>query len=188
MKDDRKTKAQLINELEELRRRITELESLQSESMRAEELKRTRDHLDSIIESSLDGIYVTEGRKGVISKANKDFLELVGWREEEVIGKHVAEFSPTKEGTYESITGELVQIDEKFFHDARTIIDRLFKEGKITNFESYLIGKDMKVIPVEINITLRCDEEGDVLGAQGIVRNIAERKRAEKEIESPKIF
>jgi len=63
-----------------------------------------------MIESSLDSIIFTDG-KGYVSRTNKSFLSLLGYMEEEqIIGKHMAEFSPIEEGTYESTTGESVQV------------------------------------------------------------------------------
>jgi len=145
-----------------------------------EELKQTKAYLDNVIESSLDSIVVSDSI-GHITRANKFFLELLGYQGEEVIGKHIAEFSPTEEGTYESTTGKLVEIDKEFFNDAKTKISRLIEEGKITNWESYLIRSDKRVIPVEENIDYLYNEKGAITGAVGIIRDITERKRAEEE-------
>ena len=43
MKDERKTKVQLINELVELRQRMAELEALETERKQAENELRTKD-------------------------------------------------------------------------------------------------------------------------------------------------
>ena len=79
-----------------------------TESTRAEgELSRTRDHLDNIIESSLDCIVVSDNTGNVV-RVNQAFLSRFGYTNEEVIGKHVMEFAPAEEGVYRSSTGELI--------------------------------------------------------------------------------
>ncbi len=72
------------------------------------------------------------------------FLKLVDFKEEEIIGKYTYDFTPAEEGTYESTTGKMIEINEKYFNDTKTMLEKLFEEGKIENRESYLsvrIGK-----------------------------------------------
>ena len=150
-------------------------------------LKETNEYLDNLIESSLDPIITTDN-KGNITRTNKAFLNLLSHRKEEVIGKHMAEFSPIEEGTYRSTTDELVEINEEFFDNIKTFISKLVEEGKIFNWDSYLIRNDKKLIPVEENIVYFCNEKGDRTGAVGIIRDITERRKAEKEIKETKDF
>jgi PAS domain S-box-containing protein len=151
------------------------------------ELKETKDFLDNVIESSLDPIITTD-TKGYITRVNKSFLNMLGYKKEETLGKHTTEFSPLKEGTYESTTGELVEINEEFFNSTRTWVSRLIEEGKISNVESYNIRKDNKVVPVEDNIVYLCNKEGERTGAVGIIRDITERKRVERKTREDKEF
>ena len=145
-----------------------------------EELIKTRDYLNNIIENSLDCIITTDS-KGRINKINKSFLKMLGCKKEEVMGKRALEFSPTDEGRYKSTTGEWVEINEKFFDDTTIMISRLVTEGEIYNWESYYSRKDKKVVPVEQSIVYLYNEEGDKIGAVGIIRDITERKQAEEE-------
>ena len=151
------------------------------------ELKETKDFLDNIIESSLDPIITTDN-KGYITRVNKSFMNMLGYKKEEILGKHTAEFSPLKEGTYESTTGELVEINEKFFNSTRAWLSRLIEEGKVSNVESYHIRKDNKVVPIEDNMVYFCNKEGERTGAVGIIRDITERKRVEKKTREDKEF
>ncbi|MBW1854685.1 MAG: PAS domain S-box protein, partial [Deltaproteobacteria bacterium] len=144
-----------------------------------EKLIETRDHLENIIESSLDSIVVTDN-KGYITRANKAFLQLLGYSEEGMIGKHMVELSPTNEGIHESTTGELIQINEEFFNAAKTSMSRLIEKGKIHLTMGYHIRKDNKLVPVEDSIVYLHNKERERTGAVGIIRDITERKRAEE--------
>ena len=150
-------------------------------------IKETKDHLDNIIEGSIDCIVATSS-EGYITRTNSSFMKLLGYEKEEVTGKHIAEFSPTEEGTYESITGELVKIDKEFFEIAETIMTRLFEEKKLSNLEFYLMRKDRKVIPVEENIVYLYDEKGDMTGGVAVIRDFSERRRKDREIKEARIF
>jgi PAS domain S-box-containing protein len=178
MKDESKTKEQLVRELQELRHRNATLEGREAQPQHGgEQLARTKDHLDNIIESSLDGIVVGDNT-GNIVRVNRSFLQMIGYQPEEVYGKHVMELSITEEGVYKSTTGETVTVDEEFFNDARKAThEKLLKEGKVANWETYYLRKDGKIVPVEMNLTFIYNEEEEVTGSVGIVRDITERKR-----------
>ncbi|MBW2653334.1 MAG: PAS domain S-box protein [Deltaproteobacteria bacterium] len=99
-------------ELETHRDKLGEMVKLKTEELQMsnKNLKETKDHLDNIIESSLDSIIVSDS-VGNVTRVNKYFLDIFGYREEEVLGKHTMEFTPmNKEGTYESTTGELIHV------------------------------------------------------------------------------
>ena len=188
MRDEDKTKEQLINELLQLRQRNAGLEVLETKRKKAEEkLKITRDFLDNIIESSLDGIAVSDNL-GYVTRANKSFLKIIDFEEEEIAGKHMMELSLTEGGTYKSTTGELVEINEEFFNSSWKMTEKLFDEGKITNWESYYLRKDRKIVPVEMNIAYLYDDDGNITGSVGINRDITERKKAEKEVKEARYF
>ncbi|MCK5255755.1 MAG: PAS domain S-box protein, partial [Deltaproteobacteria bacterium] len=152
-----------------------------------EELSKTKDHLNNIIESSLDSIITTD-KKGYVTRANKSFLKLLGYKKDEVLGRHMAEFSPMEEGTYESTMGESVHIDKEFFDKVMETMSMLAKEGKLSNLEFYLMRKDGKVISVEENIVYFSDKEGNTNGAVGIIRDITEREKSGREIREGKEF
>jgi PAS domain S-box-containing protein len=178
MRDEDKTKNQLLSELRELRHKNSELEGKEISLKQGEgALIETKNHLDNIIESSLDGIVVGDST-GNIVRVNRSFLQMIGYQPDEVYGKHVMELSITEEGVYKSTTGETVTVDEEFFNDARKAThEKLIKEGKVANWETYYLRKDGKIVPVEMNLTFIYNEEEEVTGSVGIVRDITERKR-----------
>lgn len=179
MRDEDKTKKQLISELRQLRHRDAGGQAKDAPSPHEDvELKHTKDHLDNIIESSLDGIVVGDSTGNMV-RVNKAFLAMIGYQPEEIHGKHVMDLSITEEGVYKSTTGELITIDETFFNDARKAThDKLLKEGKVANWETYYLRQDGKIVPVEMNLTFIYGEEGVITGSVGIVRDITERKKS----------
>jgi len=152
------------------------------------ELQQAKDYLDNIIDSSLDSIVISDPM-GYITRANESFLKLRGYKEEEIIGKHITEFSVTKEGTYESTSGELIEIDKAYVDAARdTIYKNLFEKGKVSAWETYIFHKNGKVIAAEENIVLMYNKKGEVIGAFGVIRDITDRVKAEREIKEAKQF
>ncbi len=143
--------------------------------------------LHNIIESSLDGIVAVD-RQGNIRRINKAFLKTLGYEEHELVGKHMAELSIREPGTYELTTGDAVVITEEYFHDQSAAIENMLEGNEIRNRKSYFTRKDGKIIPCEQNISSLYDDEGKVIGAVGVVRNITERRNALKGIEEIREF
>ncbi len=145
------------------------------------ELRKTKEFLENIIESSLDCIAVTDD-KGYITRVNRAFLDMVGYTYEEVLGKGMYYFFLRGPGTYESTTGQKVTLDEAFFVEAAKTIDTLMTRGIISSWQSYYISKDALIIPVEQTAVLLKDKSGTQIGSVGIIRDITERKKAEEEL------
>ena len=146
-----------------------------------DELKISRDYSDNIIESSLDSIVVTDVG-GYFTRVNNAFLQLTGFSEAEVIGKHMSEFSPTIEGTYECSTGDLIQINEEFYKQVESKMLLFIEKGIMHNAIGYLLCKDNKIVPVEDSMVYLTDTEGMRVGAVAIARDITERKKAEQKL------
>ena len=65
MKDQNKTRAQLLSELAELRQRVTELETAEAERKLAEEaLRASEERLRRLVESATDYIYTVKIEAG----------------------------------------------------------------------------------------------------------------------------
>ena len=145
-----------------------------------ESLRELKDYLENIIKSSLDCIVVSDS-SGYITRLNKSFLELLNISEQEVLGRHIYTFSPREKGTYESITGEQVEIGEAFIEEAREQTSQLVSEGRIAAWETYLMRSDRKLVPVEENIDYLYNSRGERIGAVGVIREITERKKTLEE-------
>jgi PAS domain S-box-containing protein len=151
------------------------------------ELTDARDFLSNILESSLDAVVVTDD-KGYIVRANKAFLHLVACKKKEVVGKHMSEFAPMQEGTYKSVTGELIEIDKRYSDHIQSTMSRFAEKEKIRNALSYYQRKDNKIVPVEDSMVFLFDTTGRKIGAVAIIRDITEREKADKEIKEGKEF
>ena len=159
-----------------------------TEKKKAEEtLYATTTFLDNIIENSLDCIIVGDSR-GTLVRVNRYFCELLGYDAKDVLGKHMSEFTATEKGTYDSTTGASIEITQEYIDRQLQTVLLLREEKKVANWETYLIRKDGRLIPGEVNINYLYDEDGKRTGAVGIVRDSTERKKAEKEITETRDF
>ncbi|MCX8043272.1 MAG: PAS domain S-box protein [Desulfobacterota bacterium] len=153
-----------------------------------QELLETRDSLNNIIESSQDAIVACDST-GHIIKVNRYFLDLYGIESDaEIIGKRLNTFMVTEPGTYRLSSGEELVIDEEYFKDAQIHVDELFETNKLINWQTYLYTKKGTVVPVELSAVLNKTATGELIGSVGIMRDITERRKAEREIREAKEF
>ena len=162
MKNQDKTKEQLINELVELRQRVTELEAADTElKLAQEELSVAYDTLAS----SVNGVIIAD-LEGKIIYANPAFLRMFGYEDrDQVIGKRAAELFPS----------ERVQK----FSDVQAIIDKV--KGETEEFLAR--RRDSTIFHVEVSSSIVTNREGNDVGRMASFVDITKRKRAEKRIE-----
>jgi PAS domain S-box-containing protein len=152
-----------------------------------EKLRDTTEFLNNIIESSQDGIVISD-QVGNLTRANQYFLKKLGYTQEEVLGKHVGELAPSGPGMYELVSGGGVEIPQDYFEKQKLMIEFLYKDGKAANWEAYYSHKDGKLIPIEQNLFFLHNLEGEKIGSVGILRDITERKKAEKRLKETTSF
>jgi DNA-binding CsgD family transcriptional regulator len=143
------------------------------------------DHLRMIIEGSIDGILVGNAQ-GQITRANTAFLNMVGYTEDEILGRRMNTFFPEEKGAYTCSSGEIVVVDDAFFENARNKVVELFEKGRLENWSTYVFHKNKTFIPVEENIVLLPDKDGIPIESVGIIREITDRKRMENELRAAK--
>ncbi len=151
-----------------------------SERMRTErELRESKEQLENLVETSLDPIVITD--TAAVIKANRAFLDMMGYAEQEMLGKTLYEFSITTEGTYETITGEHITIGPEFLQqEVPEKMHELNRSGKVSNWETYYVNKNGKAILVTQNIVWLYDCKGEPFRAFAIIRNITEQREAEQ--------
>lgn len=160
MRDEQKTKSQLIQELVELRRRLCHCESLASECRLQHAL------LFSLFESDLIGILLADPVR--ISYANDAFLKIIGCTREDMYSGNIK---------WRSITSpEQLHLDEKG-------IQEMIEYGSCTPFKREFIRKDGSRVLTLLGATLL---EREPLKWVCIVLDYSEGKRAKRGIKSNK--
>jgi diguanylate cyclase (GGDEF)-like protein/PAS domain S-box-containing protein len=165
MEDKDKTKAQLINELVEMRCRVTKLEAAETERKRAEEkLKNSEEWLKILFEFAPDAYYLTD-LKGNFIDGNKAAEETVGYKRSELIGKNFLRLKllPSE------------QIPKAAALLAKTAL------GQPTGPDEFTLNrKDGSQVAVEIRtFPVKVKDQAVVLG---IARDITERKQAAEQL------
>jgi PAS domain S-box-containing protein len=166
MRDKDKTKGQLIEELAELRQRVTELEASETERQRAEEaLRASEKRYRELFENANDAVY-THDLAGNFTSFNRTAERIGGYTRDEALKMNIAEI-----------------VAPEYLELARQMIARKVAEGVSTTYELEVVTKDGRRVPVEVSTRL-VYEGGKPVGVQGIARDITERKRAEEELRS----
>ena len=122
----------------------------------------SKDYVDSIIGSMNDTLVVVDP-DGKIRSVNRATCELLGYQEDEIIGRSVDVLLPQGQEIFEG-----------------TGIQRLLEDGKVANLELDYITKSGKRIPMLFSAAVMKNKQGKIVGAVGIARDITERKRAEE--------
>jgi PAS domain S-box-containing protein len=127
---------------------------------RAEESRR---FLASIIESTDDAI-ISKDINGIITSWNPSAERLFGYLAAEVIGKSITIIIPA---------------DRQ--HEEPVILERIRRGERIDHYETVRQRKDGSLLDISLTISALRDEQGRVIGASKIARDITERKRAEQQ-------
>lgn len=161
MKDKNKTKVHLMKELEDLRRQIIELKESGTRHTQIEEaLKAGEEKYRSLFEGSGDAIYVTS-REGKFIDVNQATFELFGYTRDEMIGMNIIE---TYVNPADRVRFQLI-IEQK---------------GYVRDYEVKFRKKNGTVMDCLLTANIRQGDDGSILGYQGIIRDITERKKMEK--------
>lgn len=138
---------------------ISELESISNELKCFKELSN---ELNAIIESSYDGIYVTNG-SGITLRVNSAYERISGIKREEVIGRHMKD------------------LEDKGFYSQSVTLLVLDKKRPITIMQRIKGKKDVIVTGNPI-----FDEKGNIFRVVTNVRDITELNYLKNELEKTK--
>lgn len=116
--------------------------------------------LSSIVESSDDAI-VSKDLNGTITSWNRAATRIFGYEPSEIIGKSV-----------------LVLIPEGLKSEEELILAKLRDGERIEHFETTRIHKDGRPVNVSLTISPMRNENGEIVGASKIARDITEQKAA----------
>ena len=160
---------------------IASLRDITERRISEEKLRKAKEQLENFLENSIDPIIMADG-KGYIVNPNKAFLDMIGYTEEEVLGKPLYTLSVTEPGAYESTAGEQVTISEDFFKESTACIEQLHETGKISGWQSYYMHKSHKLVPITQNLIVIRNDRGEPTGSFSIIRNLTSDRKAEAEL------
>jgi two-component system NtrC family sensor kinase len=132
------------------------------------ELKETNEFLTNMIESSVDGIIVTN-MKGDILIYNKGAENILGYKIEEVVGKM------NIQGIYPP--GVAKEVMEKLRSPDFGGV------GKLTSFPIFHRRKDGELIEGDLSASIIYDEKGNEIASIGIFKDLRERLGMERELQ-----
>lgn len=155
----------------EKKKRLDQLNILVEEkthelSIANEQLSQSKEFLENIFKTTADGIIITD-TNGHIAKVNKAIEKMLGYSENELIGKKNTELG--------------IQ-DEKDLKVGRYILDQLKKNAFVENCETRWRRKDGSSVSVELNVTVLKDSDGKLVGDVAAIRDISERKKMEEQL------
>ena len=167
MKDENKTKEQLIDELEELRQRISKLKVLKTKRKGVdEEMKDSEERLKILFEFAPDAYFVNDF-KGNFVHCNKAAEKLTGYKKKELLGKSFLKLKLLSPNQIPKAVNGLAKI---IMGKTRPPVEYTLK------------NKDGNQVEVEIS-TYPIKIRGRAL-ATAIARDITERKKAEEALKN----
>jgi PAS domain S-box-containing protein len=126
-------------------------------------LRETKEFLENIMESSVDGI-VTTDLQGKITYMNRSMEKMLNCGREEVLGTHISQFY---------VGG----MDE-----ARQIMKLLREKERAENHEMEVRGTTGQIQTILNSIFLVRNESGQIIGTAGIFKDITEQKQLEAKL------
>jgi PAS domain S-box-containing protein len=133
---------------------------------RQKKLEEAALRLAAIVESSDDAI-ASKDLNGVVTSWNRSAEKLFGYKPEEIIGKHITMIIPPE-----------------LHHDEDMILSKIRRGEKIDHFETIRLHKNGERIEVSLTISPVKDDDGNVIGAAKIVRNITETSKIERALQT----
>lgn len=128
----------------------------------AENLSKTtvsRNFMDDIIESMADSLVVSD-ESGTIQKVNSSTLKILGYKEDELIGRPLTSLFADKEA-----------------------VNRYLKSNRqVENREAKYLKKDGGIVPVSLSLGSIHNSEGEQKGIVTVASDITKRKEAEEQI------
>ncbi|HVP63758.1 MAG TPA: PAS domain S-box protein [candidate division Zixibacteria bacterium] len=118
--------------------------------------------LAAIVESSEDAI-ISKNLDGIIMSWNSSAERLFGYKPEEIIGHSVMRLIPPE-----------------LHYEEPEIIAKLRRGERIQHFETRRMHKDGHILDISLTVSPVKDSQGRIIGASKIVRDISDRKAAER--------
>jgi PAS domain S-box-containing protein len=126
-------------------------------------LRQSEERYRTLFEDSRDAIYIT-AREGMFVDANQSMLDLFGYSREEMIG----------------LDARKIYVNP----DDRNIFQKEIEQtGSVKEYEVKFCKKDGTKMDCLLTSSVRQDDDGSILGYQGIIHDITERNRIEAHLQ-----
>lgn len=129
---------------------------------REKKLRESEKKYRNIFENVRDVFYQTDV-KGVVTEISPSIERYSGYKPEEIIGKPVVNFYYYPE-------------------DRASLMETLLQKNEVIDFEVRLKTKSGQLAYASVNAYLVMGESGEIVGVEGHMRDISERKKAEEEL------
>jgi PAS domain S-box-containing protein len=149
---------------QDLTREMAAAQELQRSGERTRENAKRLGELAAIVASS-DDVIVSKDLNGTITSWNDAATRIFGYSAEEMIGASILKLIP-----------------ENLHSDEKTIIENIRAGRRIEHFETVRLTKDGRLIDVSLTVSPIKDEDGRVIGASKILRDVSSRKRIEQSL------
>ncbi|UCD85789.1 MAG: PAS domain S-box protein [Deltaproteobacteria bacterium] len=171
-KDQQKTKAQLVKELESLRRRLTEAEEVIADRKRVEDARRESEARYRLLAENITDVIWTFNPTLIKTTYISPSVEhLLGYTVKEAISQKLKElFAPDSLKDVMSIIDEEQAIEKKKRKD--------YSRTRTLKLE--MKRKDGTTVWTEVKISALRDVDGQLVEILGVVRDITERRQAEE--------
>jgi PAS domain S-box-containing protein len=136
-----------------------------TERRRAERSARL---LASLVESSDDAI-IGKDVNGVITSWNQGAERIFGYTATEAVGRPIAMLAAPDRA--DEMPG---------------ILARIRRGARVDHFDTVRRRKDGRLVPISLTVSPIKDDDGEIVGASKIARDISERKRAEEALHEEK--
>ena len=149
---------------QDITREVTATQELRKSKEGTRESAKRLGELAAIIASS-DDVILSKDLNGTITSWNDAATRLFGYSPEEMIGASILKLIP-----------------EHLHSDENTILENIRAGRRIDHFETVRRTKDGRLIDVSLTVSPIKDEEGRVIGASKILRDVSSRKRMEQSL------
>jgi PAS domain S-box-containing protein len=149
---------------QDITREMAAAQALQESGERTRENAKRLGELAAIVASS-DDVIVSKDLNGIVTSWNDAATRVFGYSPEEMIGASILKLIP-----------------EHLHSDEKTIIENIRAGRRIEHFETVRLAKDGRLIDVSLTISPIKDENGQVIGASKILRDVSIRKRMEQSL------
>jgi len=151
---------------EELKTRVRE--ATEDTERINDELRATKDYLESLLHSTGDAIITLDG-DGTVSFVNDGAMRMLGYSREELVGRPMP-------GFYAGGAEE-----------ARHVARLMAENAPLQNYETELKHRSDNIIPVNMSLSFVHDRDGKVASTLAICKDITHQKQLEQELKEMSI-